>query len=159
VKALLSEHALADRVEHWSRGNVTESPTVRQAAVRFETTPRNLDRVLEARMGLSFRKYHRGVKLIKALELLVLEDVKVEAVPGLVGFKSRKAFYDAFQKWYGATPGALKVIAPDRASVIHQRLPSCFRSEAKAIFRARELAQSIEGPRRTGDMPDDYILI
>ncbi len=87
--ALAYDPALPDGIDRW--------------ADRIGMARRTLTRRFAAETGLSFAVWRQQARLLKAVELLSLQE-SVTAVALTVGYSSVSAFIEAFRKHFGATP-------------------------------------------------------
>jgi AraC-like DNA-binding protein len=86
---------------------------LRSLARRFHTTPTTIRRSFTREFGFSVGEYRTRARLVAALGAIPRE--KVEAVALLVGYKSKKSFYQAFSRLVGITPGEFKKLPAERA--------------------------------------------
>jgi AraC-like DNA-binding protein len=87
--ALADDPALADGIDAW--------------ADRIGMARRTLTRRFAAETGLSFAQWRQQARLLKAVEMLSLNE-PVTAVALTVGYSSVSAFIEAFRKHFGRTP-------------------------------------------------------
>ena len=131
------DQATFRRVQEWSARQWSQPTSGVEAAAALGMAPCTLERICRDNAGLSFSKYHRGVRLVKAIELLSSTDLKVEMVAFEVGFRSKKNFYIAFEQWTGATPREFRA----RCAFVpgwEQHVPAVFHRRVKAAcLRAR----------------------
>jgi AraC-like DNA-binding protein len=87
---------------------------------------RQLTRMFGRTFGVSISDYVHLVRIERAVRL-VAEAAKIEAVAREVGYRSKKDFYAAMQRWAGVTPARLRAwTAGDRAGLA-QRLSNIAR--------------------------------
>ena len=77
--------------------------TLRSMSARFGKHPAYLGQVFHEEVGSSAREYLTRVRLERAAEL-IRDGVKIEAVALIVGYRSKKNFYQRFKRYYGTTP-------------------------------------------------------
>lgn len=78
-------------------------------AREYATSRTTLVRQFRAAHGESPAQYVRGVRLRRAAEAIQSGPDKIDTIAGMVGFKSRKRFYELFRATYGCTPSTLRV--------------------------------------------------
>jgi AraC-like DNA-binding protein len=88
-------------------------------AHRFHTTPATIRRSFAREFGSSVREYQRLARLVAALGAIPRE--KIDAVALLVGFKSKKNFYQAFSRLTGTTPGEFRKLPAASALDVQAR--------------------------------------
>lgn len=88
-------------------------PTLATVARRLGTSPRTLQRRLEA-AGASFASVADGVRRERAEDALRAPDVSIAEVSWLVGFAEQSAFARAFRRWTGVAPSAWRRAAATR---------------------------------------------
>jgi AraC-like DNA-binding protein len=71
--------------------------------------PVRLRALFRREFGLSMREYRTNVRVHRASSLVTRGDVKIEAVAAMVGFRSRRNFYNAFRRVTGRTPSEVRV--------------------------------------------------
>jgi len=78
-------------------------------AERVELSPHQLSELLNARLGKSFSRYLRELRIAAAQAMLVDEpSASVLSVGLSVGFTSQSNFYEAFREIEGMTPGQFR---------------------------------------------------
>ena len=85
--------------------------TLEQLAAEVGLPRTHLSQLINERLGTSFLELLAERRVEEAKRLLAdpaLEHLTVEAVGGRAGFQSRSAFYDAFKRRTGRTPGAYR---------------------------------------------------
>lgn len=77
--------------------------TLRRMSATLGSDPAYLGRLFRQEVGSTVRDYLTCVRLEHAAKL-VLEGVKIEAVALSVGYRSKKNFYQRFERRFGTTP-------------------------------------------------------
>jgi two-component system response regulator YesN len=77
--------------------------TLRTMSATIGRHPAYLGHVFHQEVGSSAREYLTRVRLEHAAEL-IRDGVKIEAVALIVGYRSKKNFYQRFKRFYGTTP-------------------------------------------------------
>jgi two-component system response regulator YesN len=77
--------------------------TLRTMSAAIGRHPAYLGHVFHREVGLSAREYLTRVRLEHAAAL-IRDGVKIEAVALIVGYRSKKNFYQRFKRFYGTTP-------------------------------------------------------
>jgi AraC-like DNA-binding protein len=85
-----------------------EWPIFGELAVRLRTTESTLRRRLKSE-GVSFQEIKDDLRRDLAINLLCNTTVPVEEIALELGFKENSAFYRAFKKWTGLSPGSYRV--------------------------------------------------
>ena len=94
--------------QRWSAGTLS---------TRVGEPRRQLTLVFGRTFGVSIADYVHLVRIERAVRL-VAETAKIEAVAREVGYRSKKDFYAAMQRWAGVTPARLRAwSAGDRAGL------------------------------------------
>lgn len=88
-------------------GGCTDANAV---AARLQTTKRSLQRRLQSE-GTSFGAELERVRQDLAASYLSQEDLRIEEIALLLGFRDPNSFYRAFQGWTGMTPRAARATA------------------------------------------------
>ena len=73
--------------------------------------PSTITRIVKEQTQQSFTDYINGYRVVAAQQLLLDPQYQIFSLQSIgteVGFKSRSAFYNAFKKQTGSTPGAFK---------------------------------------------------
>jgi AraC-like DNA-binding protein len=96
-------NVLVDRMRQMIDLRYAEPLTLRTLSTEIGRQPAYLGRLFRQKVGTSVREYLTSVRLAHAAEL-IREGVKVEAVALKVGYRSKKNFYQRFQRQYGTTP-------------------------------------------------------
>jgi AraC-like DNA-binding protein len=97
---------LIERDYHRTWSLLTLSRTV-------ELTPAQVSRAFRREYGMSPREYLQALRMLEAAEHV--GNMKIEAVALQVGYKSKKNFYRAFQRFTGVTPAAFRRLPKERA--------------------------------------------
>jgi len=82
--------------------------TLARLAKALDYTPRQLSSLINSETGETYTRFINKFRIAKARELLddeTARQVSIEAIALLCGFKSRSAFYMAFRKETGMSPG------------------------------------------------------
>jgi two-component system, response regulator YesN len=77
--------------------------TLRTMSATIGRHPAYLGHVFHQEVGSTAREYLTRVRLEHAAEL-IRDGVKIEAVALIVGYRSKKNFYQRFKRYYGTTP-------------------------------------------------------
>lgn len=120
-------------IQQWVDQRFAEPLRTSDAAQQFSMSQAQLNASFTSHLGVSFARYHKGLRLVRALEKLLLEDLKVEAIARDVGFKSKKNLYEALDKTLGMTPGRIRSLAASRQIDV-RRVPFAFRSEVRSML-------------------------
>lgn len=82
----------------------SDNRSIEDWAQHAGASTRTLKRLFQTETGLTFGQWRRQVRLIRALELLALDE-PVTQVALAVGYESTSAFIEMFSAQLGATPG------------------------------------------------------
>ncbi len=108
----LVEHFQSDPSRKWNDQDIRE----------FGVDPKRVRRWFQQNHGITFHSYLRSRRLSTALSQLSLGDDPTQ-VAFDAGYESLSGFRDAFQKWFGATPGRA-VKGTDNGSMVVNRIPT-----------------------------------
>ena len=86
---------------------------VRQAGMSHS----NLNRKLKSISNQNISQFIREIRLKKAKELLLNEDLTISEISFRVGFGSPTYFNKCFHEYYGVTPGQLRIQEPEKEPV------------------------------------------
>lgn len=81
-----------------------ECPGIEDIATRLHVSSRTIHRKLQ-KEGTSFQKLKDQVRQEAAINYLARPELTVNAIAMLMGFHDTSAFYRAFKKWTGQSPG------------------------------------------------------
>ncbi len=98
-------HALCARAVARLRDNLAEPPSVPGLAGRLAVSKATLERAFRTVYGCGVARKSLSLRIDRARELMAAGD-KVVAVSHAVGFRSARAFTEAFRRITGDTPGA-----------------------------------------------------
>ncbi len=129
------------QAQEWAARHWSESCSSADAAEGLKVPAATLERIVRRNTGLSFSKYHKGERLVKAIELLATTDSKVDAVAADVGFRSKKNFYKAFKEWIGVTPREFRANGLPADNGWHDRIPAIFLRRIQAACPLRPPAR------------------
>jgi AraC-like DNA-binding protein len=99
------ENALARRARHLIDSNYAELTTVSSLARQVACHPVHLERVFRKAYGTTIHRYLQVVRVQASVRLLTTCNLKISAIPLMVGFKGRGTFYRAVQRLTGHVPG------------------------------------------------------
>lgn len=114
------QDSLAHRASALLQETLHESWTVDAVARCLNCHPRTLERHFKRAYGYGVARFLHLKRLQRALELIVDSDVKLTAIPYLVGFRSRSGFNSAVVRFAGATAGTLRARTQQRHVAIGQ---------------------------------------
>jgi len=121
----MTEHSTADQIllerlteiillnlgdEHFNANNL---------AGEYGSTRTRLNRRVHISTGKTIHQFINEIRLRKALEILMNEDVTVAEVAYRTGFSSPTYFNTAFHEFFGVSPGKVKkgeIVSPDGTS-------------------------------------------
>lgn len=106
VRILTAPSSFVRRVEE-AIGASFETLTIDRVAEHLGTSVRTLQRRL-ASCGASFDQVADDLRRARAFEMLRDDDASIAAIAAKLGFADASAFYRAFRRWTGATPGAYR---------------------------------------------------
>lgn len=82
-------------------------PTIEEAAIALNTTPRHLQRRLQLEQT-TFRSIAGGVRKEIAFQLMQNPSIKLSDVADILGYSDLTAFRKAFKSWTNVTPGTVR---------------------------------------------------
>jgi len=98
-------HKLADHVRAMIESEMQgEFPSIETIAAKMAISSRTLHRRL-TREGTSFQEIKDDIRRDAAIAYVNREELTINAVSILMGFQDTSAFYRAFKKWTGVSPG------------------------------------------------------
>ena len=106
------DHFQTDPSKKWNDQDIRE----------LGVEPKRVRRWFQQNHGITFHSYLRSRRLSTALAQLSIGDDPTEVAYN-AGYESISGFRDAFQKWFGVTPGRAKNGASNRSLVVN-RIPS-----------------------------------
>ena len=81
-----------------------ETLTVKELAVRFGYSTRQLIRIIHSVTGKSFSQIQTELRMQKAARMLTSRTASMEAISAEIGFANLSSFYRAFKKFYNCSP-------------------------------------------------------
>jgi len=98
-------HKLADHVRSMIEAEMQgEFPSIETIAGKMAISSRTLHRRL-TREGTSFQEIKDDIRRDAAIAYMNRDELTINAVSILMGFQDTSAFYRAFKKWTGVSPG------------------------------------------------------
>lgn len=79
--------------------------TLAELANRFHYSEKQISRIVQNCMGISYNQLILKLRMEKAAGLLQQKSASVEAIASAVGYSTVSSFYRAFTKYFGCTPG------------------------------------------------------
>jgi PAS domain S-box-containing protein len=123
--------------------------TLQRLSATIGRQPAYLGRLFRQEVGSSMREYLTRVRLERAADL-IRAGVKIEAVALIVGYRSKKNFYEQFKRRYGATPAPYRHqsgIDASSGSALEHGAP---REERISVCAPpQQVATAAEVPRRS----------
>jgi AraC-like DNA-binding protein len=136
--ALSYEHEACQRLAQWILSNYQHPLRFPERAKELGLPEHHLARRFRVHFRMSPAEYHRGVRLVRAFEMLVVQKTKVEAVALSVGYHSKKNFYRSFKTWFPNRPTALRYSQFQQSTLLYRslpRIPSTFRPDIFSILK------------------------
>lgn len=87
--------------------NYLEGITLESTAARFYISKEYLSKVFKQEHGQSFSDYVTELKMNKAKELLISNQVPIKEITQLTGYSDQAHFYKAFKRYHRMTPGEM----------------------------------------------------
>lgn len=78
------------------------------ATTKYYLNPNYLSRLFKSKVGIGFAQYLQNLRMEKAKELILKDDMNINEVASLVGYNSSSYFIQNFKRQFGDTPGAIK---------------------------------------------------
>ncbi len=82
------------------------SVTLSGLSRRFHYSEKQISRIVQGCMGISYNRLILKLRMEKAAGLLRQHSASVEAIAAAVGYSTVSSFYRAFTKYFGCTPGS-----------------------------------------------------
>jgi AraC-like DNA-binding protein len=103
---LQAAHPLASvhSAEHYLKAHFRTRISAADLARRLRCSPTFLQRAFKQSTGLTLREYQAELRLREAIRLLEGSNLKIEAIAGEVGYRSKKDLYRVVQARLGCTP-------------------------------------------------------
>ncbi|MDD6483260.1 MAG: helix-turn-helix domain-containing protein [Clostridiales bacterium] len=98
-----SGHKLSNIAEYIQE-HYTEDLYLDNLAETFNTTPKYMSKAIKQQIGTSFKQYLTQLRIGKAKELLISDDVKIADVGVMSGFTNHSSFVRAFKQKTGISP-------------------------------------------------------
>lgn len=98
----------AQQIEDYLHGDALREMTCAQMAERLNISQRQLERILQNLYKKNFRTLRLELRMDTANALLDEGKLTMEAIAEELGYSSVPAFYAAYRKFYGETPGNRK---------------------------------------------------
>ncbi|MBF0706043.1 response regulator [Alkalihalobacillus hwajinpoensis] len=99
------KHNIIHKIKDYLDGHFYEEITLEYISAKFFINPTYLSDQFKKEIGHNFKKYLNGLRIDKAKELLIKENMKPVQVAELVGFKDPIHFSTVFKKYVGKPPG------------------------------------------------------
>jgi two-component system, response regulator YesN len=99
------QHNVIYKIKDYLDEHFYEEITLEYISAKFFINPTYLSDQFKKEIGLNFKKYLNSVRIDKAKELLIQENMKPVQVAELVGFKDAIHFSTVFKKYAGKPPG------------------------------------------------------
>ncbi len=93
------------------QNNFSADLTLETLAEKCFYSPAYFSRVFKEKFGMGFKSYTQQLRTKKAVELLQTTNMPIKTIISYCGFHDKNSFYRATQKFYGATPTALRKAA------------------------------------------------
>ncbi|MEG0641996.1 MAG: AraC family transcriptional regulator, partial [Clostridium sp.] len=87
-----------------------EELSLKTLANQYNINSSYLGQVFAKELGVSFSEYLNSTKNIKAKELILNTNMKINDIAKAVGYPDTSYFYRKFKKYYGVCPSTLREI-------------------------------------------------
>lgn len=87
-----------------------EELSLKTLAYQYNTNSSYLGQVFTKELGVSFSEYLNSTKNMKAKELILNTNMKINDIAKAVGYSDTSYFYRKFKKYYGVCPSTLREI-------------------------------------------------
>ena len=112
AKALEAEFKFREKIEEYVEENYYDKDlNVSTIGAYFDMTPSYISRLFKEGTGESLLDYINTIRLKKAKELLLQEELTVERVGTMVGYSNINTFIRVFKRYEGITPGKYRELA------------------------------------------------
>nr|MCR4946094.1 helix-turn-helix domain-containing protein [Lachnospiraceae bacterium] len=103
-----SRDSVMDDILNYIEHNYASNITLENIAPLFGYNASYLGKIFSKKVGENFNSYLDKVRIRKAKEFLLNEDIKVYAVAERVGYKNVDYFHVKFKKQMGMTPAEFR---------------------------------------------------
>lgn len=97
------------KIKHFIDSNYSNHITLEETANRFFISKEHLSKLFKSIYSMGFVKYLTSVRLEKAKQLILEQDVPIKEVYFMVGYVDQAHFYKKFKRYFGMTPGDMKL--------------------------------------------------
>lgn len=88
--------------------NYSEPITVEKIAKAFYVSKEYLSKAFKGEFGLNLTDYIQNLRMEKAKELLLKDQIPIKAIAEISGYEELGYFYRVFKKHYGVAPGEMR---------------------------------------------------
>ncbi len=96
------------RIKNYIDSNICNPINIQTASKAFYISPRQLDRILQKRFGMSFHQYLTRLRVKTALQMLQQDDMRIEDVARGAGFTSYQQMYRVLKRFGYDSPKKLR---------------------------------------------------
>ncbi len=96
--------AIVENVKAYITENLSSDLSLNLVAEKVFLSPQYLSKVFKEHIGMNFSAYVTDIRMEKAAELLLSENISIEAIAGMVGYNTPHYFIKKFKEKYGVTP-------------------------------------------------------
>lgn len=96
--------AVVEKAKAYIEENMASDLSLNMVAERVFMSPQYLSKIFKEHIGMNFSEYVAKVRMDKAAELLLKENLSVENIAAMVGYNTPHYFIKKFKERYGVTP-------------------------------------------------------
>ena len=98
------------KVQKYLSEHYREGISLEETAERFYVSKEYLSKAFKSTVGKGFSEYLTGLRMEKARELISDYKVPIKEAGEMVGYVDQAHFYKTFKKYFGMTPGEMKLV-------------------------------------------------
>ncbi len=96
--------AIVENVKAYITENLASDLSLNLVAEKVFISPQYLSKVFKEHIGMNFNAYVTNIRMEKAAELILSENISIENIAGMVGYNTPHYFTKKFKEKYGVTP-------------------------------------------------------
>ena len=101
---------VVQQIVNYVNSNYYEELSLKTLSQKYNINSSYLGQIFNKEIGYSFSEYMNKVKNMKAKELILNTNMKINDIAKEVGYFDTSYFYRKFKKYYGVSPSTLREI-------------------------------------------------